>query len=162
MTMTTLMMGAMAVMITAAVMMTESMMAVMVLLEHCCCWAVFKSIDISTLEYREILPKLRTLVNGYYQSLSSYILKNGNNTQVLVDLGLLGDFIPSTLVDKLQLKQNILEKMIGLLLAVQGSRSKINTTINVNFEYQGIATDQSFNVANLSDYDMILGTHWMY
>ena len=48
------------------------------------------------------------------------------------------------------------------MLAVQGSRSKINTTVNVRFEYQGINTDQSFDVANLSDYNMILGTPWMY
>jgi len=87
---------------------------------------------------------------------------NGNHTRALVDSGSLGDFISSTLVDQLQLKRKVLKKAIGLLLAVQGSRSKINTTINVHFEYQGINTERSFDVANLSDYDMILGTPWMY
>ena len=87
---------------------------------------------------------------------------NGSPTRALVDSGSLGDFMSSTLVDQLHLKRNILEKAIGLLLAVQGSRSKINTTVTAHFVYQGIDTERSFDVANLSDYDMILGTPWIY
>ena len=51
---------------------------------------------------------------------------NGEPARALIDSGSLGDFMSSTLVDQLKLKRNILEKAVGLQLAVQGSRSKIN------------------------------------
>ena len=47
--------------------------------------------------------------------------------RALVDSGSLGDFISMTVVDQLKLKHTILEKPLGLQLAVQGLRSKINS-----------------------------------
>ena len=47
----------------------------------------------------------------------------------LLDLGSLGDFILLTVVDQLKLRQKLLDQAIGLQLAVQGSRSKINVTV---------------------------------
>ena len=80
----------------------------------------------------------------------------------LVDSGSLGDFMSSTLVDQLKLKRMNLEKPLGLQLAVQGSKSKINSVVNVNYSYQDIKDSRQFDIANLNDYDMILGTPWMY
>ena len=79
-----------------------------------------------------------------------------------MDSGSLGDFIASTLVDQLRIKRTLFEKSIGLQLAVQGSRSKINASVEVDLVYHGIIETQCFDVANLNDYDVILGTPWIY
>jgi len=65
-------------------------------------------------------------------------------------------------VDQLNLKRAVLEKAIELQLAVQGSRSKINSTVTACSTYQGIDESCQFDVVNLNDYDVILGTPWMY
>ena len=85
---------------------------------------------------------------------------NGVPVRALVDSGSLGDFISSTLVD--QLKRTLLDKPLGLQLAVQGSQSKINSLVEVNYTYQGIDSFRRFDVANLNDYNVILGTPWIY
>ena len=82
--------------------------------------------------------------------------------RALVDSGSLRDFISATVVDQLKLKCTILEKPLGLQLAVQGSRSKINSCVNISYSYQNIKDSRRFDVANLNDYDMILGTPWIY
>ena len=87
---------------------------------------------------------------------------NGVPVRALVDSGSLGDFISSTLVDQLKLKRINWDKPLGLQLAVQGSRSKINSAVNVNFSYQNIKDSRHFDVINLNDYDVILGTPWIY
>ena len=87
---------------------------------------------------------------------------DGHPAWALIDSGLLGDFISSTLVDQLKLKRNILDKAIGLQLAVQGSRSKTNTEVSAQLEYQNIKGQRQFDMINLNDYDLILGTLWMY
>lgn len=87
---------------------------------------------------------------------------NDSPIQALIDSGSLGDFISSTVVDQLKLKCVVLEKPLGLQLAVQGSRSKINSFITVNCSYQNIRDLQWFDVANINDYDAILGTPWIY
>ena len=68
----------------------------------------------------------------------------------------------SMVVDQLKLKCTILDKPLGLQLAVQESRSKITATVNVNYSYQNLKNVRRFDIANLNDYDMILGTPWMY
>jgi hypothetical protein len=87
---------------------------------------------------------------------------NGSPMRALVDSGSLGDFISSTAVDQLKLKRTELDKPLGLQLAVQGSRSRINSCVNVDYSYQNIKGSRRFDVANLNDYDIILGTPWMY
>ncbi|KAF8805965.1 hypothetical protein BYT27DRAFT_7103341, partial [Phlegmacium glaucopus] len=51
---------------------------------------------------------------------------------------------------------------IGLQLAVQGSQAKINSTIETQLKYMDIDSSQQFYVVNINDYDLILGTPWMY
>ena len=87
---------------------------------------------------------------------------NGLPVRALIDSGSLGDFISSTLVDQLKLKRTILDKPLGLQLAVQGSRSKINASVSVDYSYQNIRDSWRFDVVNLNDYDVILGTPWMW
>ena len=96
------------------------------------------------------------------KSLVIRVVVNGSPLRALVDSGSLGDFMSSTVVDQLKLKRTVLDKPLGLQLAVQGSRSKIMATVDVNYSYQNIETVRRFDIANLNDYDMILGTPWMY
>ena len=86
----------------------------------------------------------------------------GHPARALLDSGSLGDFMSTSLADQLKVKKVVLEKPIPLHLAVQGSRSKINTGTTVNFEYQRISERRHFDIINLSSYDLILGTPFMW
>jgi hypothetical protein len=70
--------------------------------------------------------------------------------------------ITSTLVDQLQVKRTTLDIPLSLQLAVQGSRSKVNTVATVQLQYQDINETRTFDVINLNSYDLILGTPWMH
>ena len=61
---------------------------------------------------------------------------NGQPARALLDSGLLGDFMSSTIADQLKVKKDKLASPLGLQLAVQGSRSKINAGAVVEFEYR--------------------------
>ena len=87
---------------------------------------------------------------------------NSEPAWALIDSGAMGDFMSSTLVDQLKLKRDLLEKAIGLQLAVQESRSKINAQVSARLEYQNSSTIRKFDVININDYNIILGTPWMY
>jgi hypothetical protein len=69
---------------------------------------------------------------------------NGEPVRALVDSGSMN------LVDQLKVKRSELHDPITLQLAVQGSRSKINHSVNVKFQYQDISEERTFFVANLS------------
>lgn len=47
-------------------------------------------------------------------------------------------------------------------LAVLGSRSKINYQVSAHIAYQGIREERTFDIINLSSYDLILGTPFLY
>jgi hypothetical protein len=87
---------------------------------------------------------------------------NGQPIRALVDSGSLGDLVSSSLVDQLWIRRQNLEDPLTLQLAVQGSCSKINHSVNVKFKYQDITEERTFLVANISGYDMILGTAWLF
>jgi len=86
---------------------------------------------------------------------------NGQPAQALLDSGSLGDFISTTLADQLILKQIVLDKPIILQLAVQGSRSKVNSRVGARLQYQSIDETCQFDVININSYDLILGMPWM-
>jgi len=52
---------------------------------------------------------------------------NDQPARALLDSGSLGDFMSSTLADQLAMKRSILDAPLSLQLAVQGSRSKVNS-----------------------------------
>lgn len=87
---------------------------------------------------------------------------NGQNVRALVDSGSLGDFISTTAADQLGVERIHLQKPLTLQLAVQGSRSKVNTGAKVRFQYQEIDEERYLDVANISSYDLILGTPWIF
>jgi len=87
---------------------------------------------------------------------------NGHPARALIDSGSLGDFMSSTLADQLKLTKEALEVPLGLQLAVQGSRSKINSRTKASLQYQDIDEERYFDIVNLSYYDIILGTPWLF
>ncbi|CAA7257324.1 unnamed protein product [Cyclocybe aegerita] len=89
-------------------------------------------------------------------------LLGGHQVRALVDSGSQGDFISTTLVDQLQLRKEELPDPLKLQLAVQGSRSVIKYRVSARFQYESIDTSHTFDVINLNNYDMILGTPWLY
>ena len=87
---------------------------------------------------------------------------NQHPAQALLDSGSLGDFISSTLADQLKLQRQTLDTPLALQLVVQGLRSEVNATTSAQLKYQGIDEQCTFDIINLSSYDLILGTPWMY
>ena len=87
---------------------------------------------------------------------------NGQPARALLDSGSLGDFMSSTIADQLKVKKEKLALPLGLQLAVQGLCFKIDAGAVVEFEYQKIKEKHYFDIINLSSYDLILGTPWLY
>jgi hypothetical protein len=87
---------------------------------------------------------------------------NGNTVRVLVDSGSMADFISTTLVDQLKIKTDRLEKPLTLQLAVTGSRGNIHSSVTVDFKYLEIEEKRRFDVINLENYDVILGTPFLF
>ncbi|KAI0038291.1 hypothetical protein FA95DRAFT_1458214, partial [Auriscalpium vulgare] len=87
---------------------------------------------------------------------------DGKPVRALLDTGSMADFVSTTLVDQLKLRTEVLAKPLPVQLAVHGSRSKINRSATVQFEYQEISCSRRFDVVNLDNYDMILGTPFIF
>ena len=51
-----------------------------------------------------------------------------------------------------------LDKLIGIQLAVTGSKSVINYDTNMTVKYDGKELKEYFNIVNIDYYDAILGT----
>lgn len=49
-----------------------------------------------------------------------------------------------------------------LQMAVQGSRSKVNARTTVDFSYATIKCTKTFDIINIANYDMILGTPFFW
>ena len=45
---------------------------------------------------------------------------------------------------------------------MQGSQSKINAEVSTQLEYKNINESRRLDIINLNNYDVILGTPWMY
>jgi len=105
-----------------------------------------------TRDFKRTIPKPIVIV----------IHVNGQPACALIDTGSLADFVSLTLVEQLRLERVMLEKPLTIQLAVQGSHSKVNFGVRVRFQYQGTDYKRYFNVINLQNYDMILGTPFLY
>jgi hypothetical protein len=87
---------------------------------------------------------------------------NGHPARALLDSGSLGDFMSTSLADQLKVKVETLETPLPVQLAVQGSRTRVNSCARVRFQYQGIDEERLFDIININSYDLILGTPWLY
>ncbi|KAJ3561610.1 hypothetical protein NP233_g10090 [Leucocoprinus birnbaumii] len=87
---------------------------------------------------------------------------NGHPVQALLDSGSLGDFMSSNLAQQLAVKRVELANPVNVQMAVQGSRTKVNYSSKVSIQYQEIREERYFDIINLSNYDLILGTPFLY
>ncbi|PVF91431.1 hypothetical protein CPB86DRAFT_719441, partial [Serendipita vermifera] len=87
---------------------------------------------------------------------------DGKPCRALIDTGAFADFISTSAVESMGLKKKVLDTPIPLQMAVQGSRSKINMAVDVEFKYATIRCQKRFDVLNLATYDIILGTPFMW
>ncbi|KAJ3999607.1 hypothetical protein F5050DRAFT_1564678, partial [Lentinula boryana] len=94
---------------------------------------------------------------------------NKQPVRALLDSGSLGDFMSTKLADQLHLKLRELPQPLILQLAVQGSvkivqgsRSKVNWEVDVDFEYQNINEPRAFDITNIANCDSILGTKFLH
>ncbi len=87
---------------------------------------------------------------------------NGHPARALIDSGSLGDFISSNLAQQLNVAKIELANPVRAQMAVQGSSTKVNYGVKVNFEYQSINEERYLDIINLSNYDLILGTPFLY
>ncbi|OCH90841.1 hypothetical protein OBBRIDRAFT_812474 [Obba rivulosa] len=78
---------------------------------------------------------------------------NGHPAQALLDSRSLADFIVKTFE---------LEKLLPMHLAVQSSRAKINIGCHAELKYQSIKKFRYFDVVNLLNYNLILGTPFWF
>jgi hypothetical protein len=87
---------------------------------------------------------------------------NGKECRALLDSGAFSDFISTTLVDNIGLKREPLSQAMTLQMAVQGSKSSINARTTVDFAYSTIKCHKTFDIINIANYDMILGTPFFW
>ena len=87
---------------------------------------------------------------------------NRHPARALLDSGSLGDFMSTNLADQLKVKTEELETPLPVQLAVQGSRTHVNSHAQVQFQYQDIDEERLFDIININSYDLILGTPWLY
>ncbi|KIJ44755.1 hypothetical protein M422DRAFT_251738 [Sphaerobolus stellatus SS14] len=87
---------------------------------------------------------------------------NDNPARALVDSGSLSDFMLTTLVDQLKIQTTPLAKPQPCEMAASGSRTLIQCNTSVDFSYQDIQEKRTFDVMNLENYDLILGTPFLF
>ncbi|KZT00549.1 uncharacterized protein LAESUDRAFT_665924, partial [Laetiporus sulphureus 93-53] len=103
-------------------------------------------------DFQHVIPEPPTIV----------IDVDGHPARALLDTGSMADFISARLVHQLGLKSFELAKPLPVHLAVQGSRSKIHSGCQAQVAYQSIKEVRRFDVANLSTYDVVLGTPFFF
>ena len=47
-------------------------------------------------------------------------------------------------------------------MAAKGSRTKVNERVNIRLQYQSVDEHRNFDVMNISGYDLILGTPFLF
>ena len=87
---------------------------------------------------------------------------NGDEVRALIDMGLMANFISMTITEQLKLKKETYLKLLGVQLAIHGLGSKINCGARAKFQYQSIDCERRFDIANINNYDVIVGTPFMY
>ncbi|OBZ62662.1 Retrovirus-related Pol polyprotein from transposon 17.6 [Grifola frondosa] len=103
-------------------------------------------------DFRRVIPEPIVVV----------VRVNGEPARALLDSGSLSDFISAKLAHQLSVKTFELEKPLPVQLAVQGSRAKINFGCKTKLEYQSVREERYFDLINLLNYDLILGTPFLF
>jgi hypothetical protein len=80
----------------------------------------------------------------------------------LLDTGSHGDFVSTTLADQLRLTLNKLDKPLPCQLAASGSRTVIQHQTTVQFQFQEVNEQRTFDIMNMDGYQVILGTPFLF
>ena len=103
-------------------------------------------------DFKRVIPKPVVVV----------VQINGHPARALIDSGSLADFMSTTLAEQLDVPWIELTKPLTIQLAAQGSRSKVNYGTKVQFAYQDIQMERYFDIMNVQNYDLILGTLFLF
>ena len=82
----------------------------------------------------------------------------GVKAHCLIDSGCEEIMISPNFIRVARIKPFLLNKPIGIQLAVTGSKSVINYGANATKKYNGKELKEYFNIVNINYYDPILGT----
>ncbi|KAJ8488543.1 hypothetical protein ONZ45_g13914 [Pleurotus djamor] len=87
---------------------------------------------------------------------------NGRSARALLDSGSMGDFMSMSLADQLGESSKIaMGRPIPSQLTVQDSCFEVKYSCRARLEYLGIGENHMFDVININNYDLILGTSWL-
>ena len=86
----------------------------------------------------------------------------GQSMRALIYSGSFSDFISTVMVDQLKLTAAHLVKPIACQMAASGSRTMITSSVEAKFTYQDINEQRRFDVINLENHDVILGTPFLW
>ena len=92
-----------------------------------------------------------------YRAISVFWEIGGIKAHCLIDSGCKEIMISPEFTRAVKIITFILEKPIGIQLAVTGSKSVINYGTNTTINVDGIESKGYFNVVNIDYYDVILG-----
>ena len=90
------------------------------------------------------------------------VLVEGKKARALLDSGSLADFMSTRFADQLKNRRVPLAKPLPVSLAVAGSRSVANYCMDARLQYGDIDSVRHFDILNLENYDLILGTPFLY
>ena len=80
----------------------------------------------------------------------------------MIDSGSLADFMSTKFADQIVIRKIALAKLLPIQLTVQESRSKVNYCTNIRIQYGEINSIQHFDIINLNNYNIILGTLFLF
>ena len=92
------------------------------------------------------------------QPISVFWEIGGTKAHCLIDSGCEGIMLSPNFIRVARIEPFLLDKPIGIQLAVTGSKSVINYGANATIKYEGRESKEYFDIINIDYYDAILGT----
>ena len=95
------------------------------------------------------------------QPISIFWEIGGTKAHCLIDSECKGIMLSPNFIRAAKIEPFLLDKPIGIQLAVTGSKSVINYGANTTIKYEGRESKEYFNIINIDYYDAILGTPFL-
>ena len=95
------------------------------------------------------------------QPISIFWEIGGTKAHCLIDSGCKGIMLSPNFIRAARIEPFLLDKPIGIQLAVTGSKSVINYGMNMTIKYVGRESKEYFDIINIDYYDAILGTPFL-
>ena len=124
------------------------------------------NVELNAAEGRQVLQRNASVTKDFKHVIPEAVVVivniDGHPARALLDSGSLADFMSAKLAHQLKVKTFELEKLLSVQLAVQGSRTKVNMGCKTRLRYQEVTEDRYFDIINLQNYDLILGTPFLH